>query len=174
MMDVKNMRRAATALAVALPLSAVFAAKYLGLGPVQVDAATPAPTSADVPQTMGAIVQSGPEVEAAKQYALSLRDQPPRNNPFYYRAVPDEPERADPSDLVEGEEGEEPPPQINLKLTALIKGRHPRAIINGEVKQIGDEVDPGWTLIGINPDAGTATLRGPDEQTILLRGTWHR
>ena len=104
---------------------------------------------------------------AAKQYAQSLRDQPTEGDRFYYGIVHDEPEISGPSDLAEGEE---PPEQINLKLTALIKGRNLRVIVDGNVKQVGDEVDPGWTRTEIDPDVGAVTLCGPDGQTILLRG----
>ena len=96
-----------------------------------------------------------------------MPDQLTEGNRFYYGTVHDEPEIAAPSDLAEGEE---PPEQINLKLTALIKGRNLRVIVDGNVKQVGDEVDPGWTLTEIDPDAEAVILCGPDGQTILLRG----
>lgn len=43
----------------------------------------------------------------------------------------------------------EPPPQIVV--TAVMGGRVPVAVINGRPRSVGDEVQPGWSVLKITP-----------------------
>lgn len=52
--------------------------------------------------------------------------------------------------------------------TILHTSRGAIAAINGQVLRVGEEVEPGWTLIAIDVESRTATVQGPKGQTLLL------
>lgn len=63
-------------------------------------------------------------------------------------------------------------PVNKLVLSAIVGGKNSNmASINGKVFHLGDDVEPGWTIIAIHPRRMVVVLSGPEGQVLELSRT---
>ena len=107
-----------------------------------------------------------PQAVLARKHAAALRTswRDPLSNPFFYRT----PETAIPPDLLPADETPIPR-EIILRLSGVMRGRTPMALINGKIYRPGETVAEGWTLESIDTDKRSAVVVGPngEEQTLF-------
>ncbi|MGQ0627526.1 MAG: hypothetical protein ACT4PL_05420 [Phycisphaerales bacterium] len=61
-------------------------------------------------------------------------------------------------------------PAGELRLGGIMgTGESALAMVNGKVRRIGDEIEPGWRLTAIDAQAFTLTLTGPEGVEFIIR-----
>lgn len=56
----------------------------------------------------------------------------------------------------------------DLMVTSVVRGeRAVFAIVNGRARRVGDEVEPGWTLVEIDPQRARVTVRCEDGRELV-------
>lgn len=166
MISTKSKRHLATGLALVGPVALVMSIKAVGLGPGSVSAsdvssaAAPAIDLDPAAFAMPELLESGDD-EKARAYAHlagATTDTQKAKNPFYYPTVRDEDGQATVTTVVDPE-GHYP----EVQLGAVMKGRRPLALIDGNVLQVGDEVKPGWTIHEIDTTGQTIVITNDGE-----------
>jgi hypothetical protein len=137
--------------------------------PAPADAGAPAaPVSPAEAKARGRVAAWLAELPDNSERLASLRspmDQVPAPT-VVTPAAPQGPEPAEPAPVVRtSPDGPRGPMVLG---TILNTSRGAIAAINGQVLRIGEEVEPGWVLVGVNLEARSATVQGPKGQTILL------
>lgn len=164
MIDTRYVRLFGIVAAVA-PALAMFGVKVIGpehsivgKGPAQASAdpiATPL-----VSQSQGRLT---PEQVSAVEFAEAVSSRAIDGTPFYYPPahiedqtpvdpvpLPDEPVQLD---------------RFEIRLTSVMGGSRPLAVINGRACGVGQIVAGQWTLSAIDARAGSATFTHPDGRT---------
>ncbi len=106
----------------------------------------------------------------ASRYAIHLindRNQESTNNPFFYTPPPSNQMRAAQDKVGERENDETGASEF--RLTGVMGGRRPVAVINQSLYVVGQEVAPGWTLKRINIGTRVAVIEGPDSTEYVLK-----
>ena len=149
--------------AVLLPVTAVFAMKLLGLGTAgSADVAVPVRAVAAANVTGGALHSTvGLQITDAERHAMHMRSVSAGDNPFHYR----------PDNGSQTESAAAPDTPGNLKLTALMGGTKPMAVIDNRFVNIDQEVVPGWKLIKIDHAGRAVTLQGANDRLVVIELT---
>lgn len=157
----RSARISAIAFIAALPVVAVFLARTLAptIAPSNAHAAAmPAGLSEDIiaPHALAPT----PEQRLWMRSVRQALDTAPGPSPIV------RPESADDSD-VEPETSLDP---TQFPLTSImVAGKDPIAMIARKPRRVGDVVAPAWKLESIDPQAGIATLVGPDNERVVLQ-----
>jgi hypothetical protein len=56
-----------------------------------------------------------------------------------------------------------------MQLTGIMGGRRVIAIINGDLFQVGQTIEPGWKVLTIDPVGHTVVVEGPNGVQVTLR-----
>jgi hypothetical protein len=135
-------------------------------------ASGPRPADLPVPAPQPAPLQITPDMKRAADWITSRgpirvgrspMDHVPGIKPIAVPAKPD-PEPVLPNAVT-------PPnrPETKLVLSAIIGGKTSNmASINGRIYRLGDDVEPGWTIIAIHPRRMVVVLSGPEGQVVEL------
>lgn len=97
------------------------------------------------------------ELQAIHAIELAARGLGPIGSPF------PTPEQAsdEPVEVVVRDEPVERPPSItppSIRVTSIVRGARPIAVIDGAIRRVGDLVDPDWMVYAIDADARTVSL----------------
>lgn len=157
-MNTARVRSAGLGAAAAPVIVALVARALVGGSPADVGAAERALGEAPT-RTAPALVAMTPAETAARAYARAALREPFAGSPMHrgieapepsIGPAPAEPVRAEPTAPV-------------FTVTSVLVGRRATLVtINGRLRRLGDEVEPGWRLTEIDARAGTVTLTSED------------
>ena len=113
------------------------------------------------------VMVPGPDSLAARERIAQIRrseDAATIQNPFFYHSG----EEVE----FELEDSDEPidTSMPTMELSGLMGGQTPLAIINGQMRRVGDTIENGWVLVKIEPVARCVIVRGPDGREVTIDG----
>lgn len=130
----------------------------------------PSRASASEREDEAAEVVRSPALTAAQResvaHAQDVIGAPLERTPLYYpfeRKV----EAGDRGEAVSDEDPVRGAPP-DLVVTSVVRGeRSVFAIVNGNAKRVGDEIEPGWELVSIDPLRASVTIRSVDGREVV-------
>lgn len=63
------------------------------------------------------------------------------------------------------------PPTVqppSIRVTSIVRGARPVAVIDGSIRRVGDLVDPDWVVFSIDTAARTVTIAHRSGETVVL------
>lgn len=154
--------RSAGLAAIALPLALALVAR-LGLGPPPPAAHAMADNPIPRRELSSPLPTLTPEQERVRHYAAQALAQPFAASPMH-RLAPEAPIEASPE-----------PPQVQAPAKptfdvtgVIVSSRHALATINGALRRIGDEVEPGWRLTSIDARQGVLIITGDSGERLEI------
>lgn len=127
------------------------------------------PQGAEPPQLIPLPIQTPPEPYTQRVEWLTSRGIPA--NPFVY---PPAPEHTAPV-IVESEPLPAPPPRITkpapFRLTSILQRetQAARAVIDGRLYAVGDQLAPEWWILAIDTENRFVTVLRPDQEVMVLQ-----
>lgn len=106
-----------------------------------------------------------PQAVLARNHAADLRSawRDPLSNPFFYRT----PETAIPLEVLPVIETPLPR-EIMMRLSGVMRGRTPMALINGKIYRPGETIAEGWILESIDTDKRSVVVLSPSGEKRTL------
>lgn len=159
--------------AAAAPVAAVLLAR----GAETLDSAPASASAHSEPaanlERLSSLLSSSPNAEQSRaiEFASQARDEPFGPSPFYQPKSDKEEPPPEPSDVEKPEPSDDDvSPTPTFAVTSVMAGgRRPLATINGELCQVGDKIEQGWTVIDINGQTGRVRLEGPNGTIVTAR-----
>ncbi len=156
-MSIQSNTMAITLCAILAPAGFVFGSRFVGSGPSDViaDSFEQETVKTDLPKFDPMPVVTPRDTSI------------PIQSPFYLEAIP---ASSEPRDVrVQGDTQRPSIPDAlpTVRVTSILpSSRNPLAIIDGKPRRVGDTLKSGWTVVSINGDDFTVTLRHSSGETM--------